>query len=165
MRPATSPSTLRSASVERAIERLRDTVRAAGLKNSAVRESIARVALNKPGHYSADELASDIRQVHERVHPATVYRVLPLLVDAGLLQVSLVSHGDAVLYERAFERDHHDHLICTKCGEIVEFEFEAFELLQRDIADRFGYELTGHVHELLGICARCRSVQSSRMPS
>jgi Fur family transcriptional regulator, ferric uptake regulator len=90
-------------------------------------------------------------------HPATVYRVLPLLVDAGLLQLALVSTATGARYERAFEREHHDHLICIRCGKVVEFQFEAIELLQSDVAERFGFQLTGHVHELLGTCKDCRS--------
>jgi len=60
--------------------------------------------------------------------------------------------GDEQRYEAAFERPHHDHLVCTKCNEVIEFHYEALEALQRDIAERYGYELTGHVHELLGRC-------------
>ncbi len=71
--------------------------------------------------------------------------------------MTLISTSEGARYERAFERAHHDHLICTQCGKIVEFEFEAIEVLQHDLAEHFDFQLTGHVHELLGICAKCRS--------
>lgn len=150
-------SAITEPALERALERLREVARARGLRHSSQREEVARVALRRVGHFSVDELLSDLRRSDSvDAHPATVYRVLPLLVDAGLLQVTLFSRGEGARYERAFERDHHDHLICTGCGAVVEFHFEAIEVLQQDLAERFGFRLTGHVHELLGVCAACQ---------
>ena len=128
-----------------------------GLKSSTVREAVARAALRRDGHFTVDEQVAQLREGGLRdAHPATVYRVLPVLVDAGLLQMTLVSAGEGARYERAFERERHHHLICTKCGTIVEFHFEAIEVLQKDVAERFGFDLTGHIHELLGLCKNCR---------
>ncbi|NVB37561.1 transcriptional repressor [Pseudenhygromyxa sp. WMMC2535] len=157
MRAVETKQGLDSAGIERALEQLHALVKARGLKSSATREAVARAALRRRGHFSVDQLVADLEQSEAPVvHPATVYRVLPLLVDAGLLQVTLISQGQGTLYERAFEREHHDHLICTACGKVIEFEFEAIEVLQRDVAERFGFRLTGHVHELLGTCTACR---------
>ena len=153
--PSTEP--LDEAAIERALDRLRALVKERGLKASATREAIARAALERGGPFSVDDLVADLRTSRSAdAHPATVYRVLPLLVEAGLLQLTLISGREGARYERAFEREHHDHLICTNCGKVVEFEVEAIEVLQRDVAKKFGFELTGHVHELLGRCAACR---------
>lgn len=144
--------------IERAIQQLRDFNRRKGLRNSTVRETVARTAMRRRGHFSVEELVSEIRgEANTEIHAATVYRIMPLLVEAGLLRITLVSTGDGALYERSFEREHHDHLICTECGAVVEFHFEAIEVLQRDLAERFGFRLTSHIHELLGLCAKCRS--------
>lgn len=152
------PATLDDAGLQRALDHLRDVVRQRGLKSSAVRDAVARAALLRRGHFSVDDLVKDLRDGGVAdAHPATVYRVLPLLVEAGLIQPTLVSTADGARYERAFEREHHDHLICTSCGAVLEFYFEAIEVLQRDVAERFGFRLTGHVHELLGVCADCQS--------
>jgi Fur family ferric uptake transcriptional regulator len=157
MRRAKTPPPLDDAGLERALEHLRSEVRARGLKRSRVRESVARAALARQGHFTVDDLVRDLRESDAAdAHPATVYRVLPLLLEAGLVQMTLVSSGEGARYERAFEREHHDHLICTRCGKVVEFQFDAIELLQRDVAEKFGFELTGHVHELLGLCRDCR---------
>lgn len=156
MRRLKEASVLDEGGIERALERLRQVVRAHGLKSSAVRETVARAALRTRGHFSVEDLVKELRAGGVAdAHPTTVYRVLPLLLEAGLLQMTLVSVGDGARYERAFEREHHDHLICTTCGRVIEFQFEAIELLQRDIAQRFGFRLTGHVHELLGTCRSC----------
>jgi Fur family transcriptional regulator, ferric uptake regulator len=142
--------------IDRALEQLSELVRMRGLKSSAVREAVARAALARRGHFTVDELIHDLRRKGvDGVHPATVYRVLPLLVEAGLLQATLVSSGDGARYERAFEREHHDHLICTDCGQVIEFQSEAIEVLQREVAETFGFNLTGHIHELLGKCQAC----------
>ena len=153
---------LNDAELSRALEVLRAAVREKGLRGSTVREAIARVALQQVGHFTVDELVGRVRDAGDaEVHAATVYRVLPLLVEAGLLQITLVSSGDGARYERAFGREHHDHLICTRCGKVVEFEFEAIEVLQRDVAERFGFHLLGHVHELLGMCSDCADAPSA----
>jgi Fur family transcriptional regulator, ferric uptake regulator len=144
--------------VGRALDRLRAVVHAKDLKNSQVREAIARAALEHGGHFTVEELVRSLRhQGITNVHVATVYRAIPLLVEAGLIQQSLLSEGDTQHFERSFERDHHDHLICSSCGALVEFHSEGLEALQREIAERHGYTLESHVHELRGICSICRT--------
>lgn len=156
MRKAAHPTALDSVALHRALEQLHGVVRAKRLKNSEIRDAIARAALAYDGHFTVDDLVTALRRSGiADAHPATVYRVIPLLVEAGLIQETLVSAGEGHRYERAFERAHHDHIICTACGKVVEFEFEAIELLQRDIAERFGFRLTGHIHELFGTCKEC----------
>jgi Fur family transcriptional regulator, ferric uptake regulator len=161
MRRVAHTSALDSIGVDRALDQLRNVVRAKGLKSSAVRDAVARVALGYDGHFTVEDLVKSLRETGVTdVHPATVYRVLPLLVEAGLIQETLVSAGDGHRYERAFEREHHDHLICTSCGKVVEFQFEAIEVLQRDLSESLGFKLTGHIHELYGVCASCQRLSS-----
>lgn len=148
---------LESEAIERGLESFRAMLREQGHRQSMVREAVARAALAYEGHFEVNDLVRELRQIGvEEAHTATVYRTLPLLVEAGLIQPTLLTHGERQFYERSFERAHHDHLICAICGKVVEFEFEAFEVLQRDIAARHGFELTSHVHELVGRCPDCR---------
>ncbi len=158
MHTARKPAQLREDAIERALDKFRAVVRAQALKTSMVREAIARTALTQPGHFSVDELVQELRAngVAE-AHMATVYRAVPLLIEAGLIQPALLSQGEGQRYEVAFEREHHDHLVCTGCGRVVEFHSEALEALQRDIADRYDFLLDDHVHELIGRCKNCRS--------
>lgn len=158
MRASPPAKPLDAEGLARALDRLNALVRSRGLRSSAVRDAIAKAALTRAGHFTPEDLVRALRHGGlAKAHAATVYRVLPLLVEAGLVQTALVSSGDAIRYERAFEREHHDHLVCVRCGRVVEFHFEAFELLQRDVAERFGFQLVGHVHELLGTCKTCRA--------
>jgi Fur family transcriptional regulator, ferric uptake regulator len=161
------PKALDKEGIERAMSRLREAVKERGLKASSVREAVARAALTRRGHFTVDDLIHDLRDGktdRRDAHMTTVYRTLPLLVDVGLLQLTLLSKGDEARYERAFEREHHDHLICNECGMVVEFHFEALEVLQRDIAEQYGFHLTDHVHELHGLCKSCRSKASGKRP-
>ncbi|HYP98969.1 MAG TPA: Fur family transcriptional regulator [Polyangiaceae bacterium] len=157
MRPARKPPAMKEAAMDRALDRFRTVLKDRSLKMSKVRESIARTALAYDGHFSVDDL---LNVLHERgvrdAHMATVYRAVPLMVDAGLIQPALVSKSDGQRYEAAFEREHHDHLVCTQCGRVVEYQSEALEALQREIARRYEFELDDHVHELRGRCKECR---------
>ena len=87
MRRVAHTSALDSIGVDRALDQLRNVVRAKGLKSSAVRDAVARVALAYDGHFTVEDLVKTLRETGVTdVHPATVYRVLPLLVEAGLIQ-------------------------------------------------------------------------------
>ena len=94
------------------------------------------------------------------VSKATVYRTLKLLAECGV--ASERRFGDGLSrYELADDGDeHHDHLICTNCGEITEFEDPRIEKLQDSIAVKHGFKLTSHKHEMYGICAKCLAAQS-----
>ena len=161
MRTARKSSPMKQETMDRALERFRAVLRDRSLKMSKVRESIARTALAYEGHFSVDDL---LNVLHERgvrdAHMATVYRAVPLLIDAGLIQPALVSKTDGQRYEAAFEREHHDHLVCTNCGRVVEYQSETLEALQREIAKRYDFELDDHVHELRGRCKDCRRATS-----
>lgn len=142
----------------RALDQLRAVVQQKDLKNSQVREAIARAALDHGGHFTVEDLVRVLRrQGLKNVHVATVYRAIPLLVESGLIQAALLTQGDTQHFERSFEREHHDHLICSSCGALVEFHSEALEAMQREIAIRYGYTLDSHVHELRGLCASCQT--------
>jgi len=153
-----APSKLRDQDVDRGIERLRSVLHARSLKLSTVREAIARSALTCSGHFSIEDLLAVLRaRGVSGAHMATVYRAVPLLIDAGLIQPTMLSRGNGHFYEVAFEREHHDHLVCKSCGAVIEFHSEAMEALQREIAARYDFSVEEHVHELLGRCKRCRA--------
>lgn len=126
-----------------------------GLKHSRQRERIAEVFFGLRGHVSVDELLAHARREDPRVSLATVYRTVKLLADSGLATPREFGDGQT-RYEVAAGRAHHDHLICTRCGEIVEFANEQIEALQAAVARRHGFEVERHRLELYGRCARCR---------
>jgi Fur family transcriptional regulator, ferric uptake regulator len=126
------------------------------LRLTPARRAIVDAVLARRGHFHIDELVTDLRRRGIRGSKATVYRTLPLLTEAGILAPAVIG-GDATTYDAAVGREHHDHLVCRGCGAVVEFEFEAFEILQREIAARHGFTLEAHHHQLFGRCPACQA--------
>src|SRR3954468_1419177 len=120
-------------------ERWRAYVQDRRLNVTAQREAIVEMFLRTRDHVSIDELLTKVRKRQPKVGYATVYRTLKLLVDSGLAVERQFGDGQA-----RFEvvGNHHDHLICVKCGLILEFEDDEIERLQDRIATRLG-GLTG----------------------
>lgn len=127
-----------------------------GLKHSRQRDRIADTFFAMGGHVSVEELVARVRRIDPRVSVATVYRTMKLLSDCGLA-VPRHFGGGQTRYEASAGRAHHDHMICTRCGEIVEFANERIESLQEVVARRHGFEVEMHKLELYGRCARCRA--------
>src|SRR5258706_14641517 len=120
-------------------ERWRAYIQDHRLNTTAQREAIVEQFLRTRDHVSIDELLLKVRKRHPKVGYATVYRTLKLLVDSGLAVERQFGDGQA-RYEVV--GDHHDHLICVKCGLILEFEDDEIERLQDRIASRLA-GLTG----------------------
>ncbi|WP_242340501.1 Fur family transcriptional regulator [Anaeromyxobacter sp. SG66] len=132
-----------------------------GLKHSRQRERIAQAFFAVRGHVTVEELVAHARRDDPRVSVATVYRTMKLLVDCGLASARQFGEGQT-RYEPSAGRAHHDHLICTGCGDIVEFANEKIESLQETVARRHGFEVESHKLELYGRCARCRKATPVR---
>ncbi len=123
------------------------------LNTTQQRELIVDYFFKSHEHVSIDDLLARVRTRNAKVGYATVYRTLKLLVEAGLAIQRQFGDGQA-RFELAGE--HHDHLICTQCGLIIEFEDDEIEALQDKVADRFGFNVERHRHELYGKCKDCR---------
>lgn len=134
--------------------RLREHSQRHGLKSSTRRDLILETLANVGRHVTAEELLRAVRIRDPRVGAATVYRTLRILQDSGIV-AERHFEGGATQFELVGEH-HHDHLICTQCKTIIEFEDDATEEAQKRIADLHGFELHSHRHELYGLCPRCR---------
>ncbi len=148
--------------VESLRTRLRDHVVRNKLKSSTRRELILETLATIGRHVTAEELLRDVRVRDPRIGAATVYRTLRVLQDSGIV-AERHFEGGASRFELLGD-DHHDHLICTVCGTIVEFEDDVIELEQKRVAVAYGYELLMHRHELYGICAKCRASNATSHP-
>jgi Fur family transcriptional regulator, ferric uptake regulator len=135
-----------------------------GLRLTSARRAILAAVLERAGHFLIEDLVADLKRRGIRGSKATVYRTLPLLTASGILQQAIIT-GDTSSYEAAVGREHHDHLVCLGCGKVVEFEFEAFEILQREIAARHSFRLEGHHHQLVGRCAECQRKEPAPAPA
>jgi Fur family ferric uptake transcriptional regulator len=149
-----------SARRDDAVQRFERFLATRGLRLTAARQAIVEAVLERDGHFPIEDLVRDLRRRGIRGSKATVYRTLPLLTEAGIVQPAVIT-SETKSYEAAVGREHHDHLVCRGCGAVVEFEFEAFEILQREIAARYGFTLEAHHHQLFGRCPRCRDQQAN----
>lgn len=125
-----------------------------GLRSTRQREIILDIFLSTHQHISVEELYTKIKSGNPGIGYATVYRTLKLFVEAGLAREILL-HDGQTRYEHVFEGEHHDHLVCTGCNAIIEFEDETIEKLQNDIALRHGFLIKSHKMEMYGLCADC----------
>jgi Fur family ferric uptake transcriptional regulator len=126
-----------------------------GLKSTRQRSLIIETFFGSEGHLSVEELWGKVRTQDARVSVATVYRTMKLLGESGLAHARNFGDGQT-RYEAAIGRHHHDHLICTSCGTIVEFENDRIEAMQDAVARRHGFRVTSHKMELYGLCKDCQ---------
>ena len=120
------------------------------------RKLIVNVFSKNKGHLSAEDLYRQIQKKTPGIGFATVYRTLKLLADAGLAAGK--NFGDGfVRFECCVGRskDHHDHLICTRCGKIVEFINNHIENLQEEVAQNHGFTIKTHSLDIYGVCQDC----------
>ena len=123
------------------------------LKHTKQRDLILDAFLRTQGHVTSEELYQKVREEHPSIGYTTVYRTMKLLAEAGLAQER---HFDDGVTRYEIEQEHHDHLVCLRCGRIIEFECEEIEVAQNDVALRHGFQVLRHRHELYGHCAECR---------
>ena len=129
-----------------------------GLKRSAQREIILEAFLRAGRHVSVEELLHLVRKKKPDVGRTTIYRTLKLFQEAGL--ASELTFGGEARFEPQWNRDHHDHFICSSCGAIFEFRSAEIEALQETIARGISFTIEGHRHQIFGRCARCAAKTS-----
>ena len=126
-----------------------------GVKLTDQRKTIARVVSESKKNYGesdhpdVDELYKRVQKIDPKISIATVYRTVKLFEETGILTKHDFKGGKA-RYEELRE-SHHDHLIDVKTGDIIEFVDDEIELLQKKVAEKYGYELVDHKLELYGV--------------
>ncbi len=119
------------------------------------RDLVAQVIFLSEEHLSVDEILRLLKEQGEAVGTATVYRTLEVLVESGLVRAHDFGEGFR-RYEAMPAQTHHEHLICDRCGRVVEFQNERLERMLPIIADEHGYQHQRHRVEIYGVCADCR---------
>ncbi len=132
---------------------LKDHLAKHQLKLTRQREYILQAFLQNE-HITAEQMYRLLAKKDPHIGLATIYRTLNLFCEAGLAQARHV--GAQTQYDNVTHKGHHDHLICTGCGKIVEFENQEIERLQEQVANRNGFTIKTHKLELYGLCSHCR---------
>lgn len=134
-------------------------IQKAGLRRTSQRDLILEIFLRTEDHLSSEDLYWLVQKQDPSVGHTTVYRTLKLLTEAGLARE--VRFGDGkTYYEHHYNHEHHDHLICTECGKIIEFFSAEIEELQDKMAENYGFRLTNHSLRMWGVCQDCQTQTS-----
>ena len=133
----------------------RDYLNRKGLKSTRQRELILEEFLRSAEHPSTEDLYLRLREQEPQIGYATVHRTLKLFAECGIASVRNFGDG-ATRYESSAEDEHHDHLVCTSCGLIIEFEDDRIEKLQEKVAADHDFKVLDHRLELYGLCAKCK---------
>ena len=129
------------------IELLLEALKKEGLRFTEQRKSIWDEITSSDDHREAEDIFLSLRKKNINVSRATVYRTIDVLVKNNL--VRKLDIGDAPSkYENKIDSHHHDHMICLETGDIIEFYNEKLENLQDEIAEKHGYKVVRHVHQL-----------------
>ena len=136
------------------LEVLENYITKHNLKITRQRRAVLKAFLESDNHVSVEELYSAISETEPKVGLATVYRTLALLTKSGL--ASEMDFGDGQKrYEHSYMHAHHDHMVCTECGKIIEFNHPLIEKFQEEVALQNGFKITSHKLDLFGHCSDC----------
>ena len=141
-------------------EKFREFLEIRGEKLTEPRRVLVRHIFDVHKHFDADELVADLHAAGRRVSRSTVYRTLRLLVEAGMLRELRLTNRTA--YEHDFGYPSHDHLHCTECNTIVEFDNEEVRRLRESVSREFGFRADNHRFIITGTCAKCSRASSPR---
>ena len=141
-------------------EKFREFLEIRGEKLTEPRRILIRHIFDSHKHFDADELVADLRSASRAVSRSTVYRTLPLLVEAGLLRELRLTNRTA--YEHDYGYPSHDHMHCTECNSVVEFNNEEIRRIREAISLQHAFRATGHRFMITGVCSACNRAKSSR---
>jgi len=144
----------------KALDQLSQYLSDQGLKSTRQRDAVLAVFLAARRHLSAEELYHLVRKTARGIGYTTVYRTLKLLAGAGLAHERRFEDG-ITRYEYNAADSHHDHLICNRCGRIIEFENAQIEELQALVARKNRFLVQNHKLELYGLCSECQGRQDA----
>ncbi len=130
--------------------------RASGSRWTSQRHLIVRTAFSTHDHFTAEQLLELCQRQDANVSRATVYRTLGVLEDAGFVEG--LDTGDGMRrFEHVLGHEHHDHMVCTSCGTILEFRDDELERRQLAAARRMGFQIHKHSLKLYGRCRSCQA--------
>jgi Fur family ferric uptake transcriptional regulator len=133
---------------------LRQALKRRRLKYTAERQAVLREVLDTHAHFDARQLGRLLRKRGARVSQATVYRTLTVLREAGLLR-EVFRDAQGSHFEHVYGHEHHEHLICLRCGKVLEFQSARLEEIQDEACRARGFRPLRHQLQVFGYCEEC----------
>lgn len=137
-------------------QKIYDFIDSKGLRKTVQREAIIQAAFSTAQHFTAEELIDMARRIEPTVSRATVYRTLPLLVESKLLKEIDIGKDHKTYDPNFVNRPHHNHIICTDCQKVFEFEDHYMETLEDCITKRMGFTPLGKTVRIEATCDQLR---------
>jgi len=130
-------------------------IREKNLRDTKQREFIIEEFLSSKKHITVEELHGQLEKRTGNIGIATIYRTLKVMCECGLANEIKLGREKA-RYEQSFGYEHHDHLICEKCGKFIEAKDERIEKLQKELVKKYGFSPRAHKLEIYGLCSACK---------
>lgn len=137
-------------------QQFEDFLKSTGLRLTQKRMEILREVFAYPGHFQTEDLLVQMRRNGYDVSRPTIYRTLPLLVKSGLL-TEFIDAQKNTRYESIHSLKEHAHLICLRCGQIVEFKEPEIDALQKAVCDAHKFKPVRFRNEIIGYCSECQA--------
>lgn len=147
---------MRSIAEKKAREQFTEFLREGNYRMTAERFEVLSCVMRYDEHFDAEGLYLRLRAEGSKVSRATVYKTLALLHECGLVSRFLFAPGDFAQYEKTIDRPRHDHMVCSKCGQIIEFPNGAVRYLVKQICQHHDFEENYHTLQIFGVCSDCR---------
>ncbi|GAB6072057.1 Fur family transcriptional regulator [Venenivibrio stagnispumantis] len=136
------------------LKQIEESLSSKGFKITKQRKQILDFILKTKGHFEIEDIVYKMKKKNKNVSRATIYRTIGLLKELGFVE-EVIKYDNKTIYEIA-GKGHHDHLICIKCGKIIEFEDKNIEKLQNKICKKYNFKPIYHRLEIFGICEECQ---------
>ena len=120
------------------------------------RITILKEIYRRHDHFNADDIYLELKKRNENISRASVYRIIPLLLESKLIR-EINTNSGTKLYEHILGHKHHEHMRCEKCGELIEFKDDIIENDIEKLCKKIGFTHNGHTILINGICKNCRN--------
>ncbi len=135
-------------------KRVASILRQHGYKLTSQRQAVLNVVTCSPGHLTPSEIYKKVHREHPGIGLVTVYRTLNTLVELGV--ICEVNIGNTRSYVGS-PLQHHGHLICSKCGKVLDFTGCNLGKLEQRLSKETGFRIEGHLLQFFGLCPDCRN--------
>ncbi len=142
--------------LEEYLKKFKSKIKSSGLNQSNQREQVIEVFFNFDHHVDVETLHSEVKKKYPKIGYTTIYRTLKMLETFNMALTHSFSESVTLFEPVKDEKSHHDHLICLKCGLIIEFENKEIEILQNEVADKNSFLIKHHSLQIYGFCKSCQ---------